>query len=111
MDLDILQNVTPIKMEDGKGHEASFSSIESNCSYFNVGKWERGGNVPDASNIFVTPPPCNVPPQGDMVSTPAKSSDARKSLFGEDLTNSDEKRGADDSIVMSPEGAAHVLIF
>jgi len=98
MDLDILQNVTPIKMEDGKGHD----NFVSNCTYFNVGEWEKGEYVPDASNIFVSPPSCNVPPQSDVVSTSAKSSEVRKSLFGEGINGNDNKMNGDsDSIVMS----------
>ena len=107
MNLSVLNNITPIKLEDGqRRHDDSFSSVASNCSYFNINEWEkRGEDVPDASNIFISPSPCIVSPHNDAASTPLKASETKKSLFSKNvISNGSTICNNDNSIALSQEG-------
>ena len=103
MNMNVLQSVTPIKHESKKKN-ATFTDLNTN-NYFDVNEWQDGEDVPDSSNIFVTPPPCNVPPVDKLCPPPQRTAEARKSLFQEDSMESVNKENVDNN---DPNGEAVV---
>lgn len=81
MNMEILQNVTPIKLKRENPANSSMTSLESQCSYFNMNDWSES-DVSDGASIFSSSS-CNVTPQQHPVHslTPQKTNDARKTLF------------------------------
>ena len=79
--MNILQNVTPIKLNETNVADASFSSLESQCSYFNINEWSDN-DVSDGANAFSASSHDFTAQHHAHSLTPPKT-EARKVLFAE----------------------------